>query len=104
MQRASGAVRDLPGTLGEELLNIFASTPPNLEQPPYEVIGENEGFELREYDSYVVATTYMANPVPDVELNDEVFSGGTKAGSPRGGGGGGGFGDGVCVWRNSPRA
>ncbi|CAM9388310.1 unnamed protein product, partial [Phaeothamnion confervicola] len=44
----------------EEANNIFESMPADLYSPRYTVVEKKDGYEIRKYDGYAVATTPMA--------------------------------------------
>mmetsp|Transcript_9800 Transcript_9800/g.17401 ORF Transcript_9800/g.17401 Transcript_9800/m.17401 type:complete len:217 (-) Transcript_9800:94-744(-) len=50
-------------------------TPEGLVGPPYRVLSQGEGYEIREYDSYNVASTSMS-PVDDPYTMDDLASSG----------------------------
>jgi len=52
----------------KEAKNIFSETPEGLVGPPYRVVSVAEGYEIREYDGYTVASTSMK------KVDDEQFN------------------------------
>uniref|UniRef100_A0A7R9ZGF5 SOUL heme-binding protein n=2 Tax=Pseudictyota dubia TaxID=2749911 RepID=A0A7R9ZGF5_9STRA len=58
-----------------EAKNVFSETPENLVGPEYTVVSRGEGYEIREYDEYDVASTSMAK-VGEPYSMDDVASGG----------------------------
>jgi len=46
--------------LVKEATNVFAETPVGLKEPPYVVVRRTDDYEIRDYDSYKVASTNMA--------------------------------------------
>jgi len=66
-----------PDTLrevGEEARNIFRRTPSGLEQPAFQVAAAGEGFEVRRYSSFTVATRRMAAGKSEGFSDGEGFS------------------------------
>jgi len=66
-----GQVRDALGRLlsaeglteaAEEAINALRSTPKGLEEPKFEVVAEGDGFEVRRYENFTVATRRMSAP------------------------------------------
>jgi len=56
-----------------EVGNVFLETPEGLEGPNYEVVRSTEDYEIRDYESYTVASTLCNNNNDDDE-DDGVFS------------------------------
>ena len=54
---------------------LFAETPDGLVGPAYRVLSRGEGYEIREYDSYTVASTSMSK-VDEPYTMDDLASGG----------------------------
>jgi len=52
----------------KEAKNIFSEIPEGLVGPPYRVVSVAEGYEIREYDGYTVASTSMK------KVDDEIFN------------------------------
>jgi len=50
------------GLVQQEARNAFSRTPEGLETPSYLVVGGGEQYELREYSSYSIASTYLGGP------------------------------------------
>lgn len=53
-------------TIAQEMRNVFNTTPEGLYTPPYEVLTSHPGYEMRRYESMVVAQT----PMQIEEVND----------------------------------
>jgi len=58
-----------------EVRNIFRDTPVGLEEPKYKVVGEGQGYEIREYEAYSAAATSMSKVGESYSLSD-ITSGG----------------------------
>mmetsp|Transcript_12999 Transcript_12999/g.17873 ORF Transcript_12999/g.17873 Transcript_12999/m.17873 type:complete len:476 (-) Transcript_12999:105-1532(-) len=61
--------------LATEAKNVFLETPEGLAGPKYKVVGKGEGYELREYEGYTVASTSMSK-VGEAYSMDDITSGG----------------------------
>mmetsp|Transcript_3686 Transcript_3686/g.4695 ORF Transcript_3686/g.4695 Transcript_3686/m.4695 type:complete len:465 (-) Transcript_3686:448-1842(-) len=61
--------------LATEAKNVFLETPEGLAGPKYKVVGKGQGYELREYDGYTVASTSMSM-VGEPYSMDDITSGG----------------------------
>lgn len=61
--------------IANEAKNLFAETPEGLVGPAYTVISTGEGYEIREYESYSVASTSMSK-VDEPYTMDDLASGG----------------------------
>ncbi|KAL7465972.1 hypothetical protein ACHAXS_006296 [Conticribra weissflogii] len=61
--------------IAAEARNVFMETPEGLAGPPYRVISKNEGYEIREYEGYTVASTSMSKVDEPYSL-DDLTSGG----------------------------
>jgi len=46
----------------DEAINALRSTPKGLEEPRFEVVSEGDGYEIRRYENFTVATRRMAAP------------------------------------------
>ena len=58
----------------QEIPNIFRSTPEGLKEPPYSLVKKTEDYELRDYETYVAASTSM---IEDEEYSvDDAFNSG----------------------------
>lgn len=58
----------------QEIPNIFRSTPEGLKEPPYSLVKKTEDYELRDYETYVAASTSM---MEDEEYSfDDAFNSG----------------------------
>jgi hypothetical protein len=58
-----------------EAKNVFLETPIGLEGPKYTVVEEGEGYEIREYEGYTVASTSMAMVGEPFSMDDVTKSG-----------------------------
>lgn len=58
-----------------EAKNVFLETPIGLEGPKYTVVEEGEGYEIREYEGYTVASTSMAMVGESFSMDDVTKSG-----------------------------
>mmetsp|Transcript_23018 Transcript_23018/g.54575 ORF Transcript_23018/g.54575 Transcript_23018/m.54575 type:complete len:501 (+) Transcript_23018:46-1548(+) len=62
-------------SVAKEAKNVFLETPEGLEGPAYKVLSKSEGYEIREYEAYTVASTSMAK-IGEPYSMDDVASGG----------------------------
>ena len=62
-------------SVAKEAKNVFLETPEGLEGPAYKVLSKGEGYEIREYEAYSVASTSMAK-IGEPYSMDDVASGG----------------------------
>lgn len=60
----------LPEELAKEAKNVFLETPQGYKGPSYTVLVEGEGYEIREYEGYTVASTNMGNVGEPYSMND----------------------------------
>jgi hypothetical protein len=67
--------------LVNEVQNVFLETPTGLQEPPYKVVETCEGYEIRDYDGYTVASTVIEG-----YLAEEVADDGSSRNSKEGGG------------------
>ncbi len=56
--------------LATEAKNVFLETPEGLVGPKYTVVSENEGYEIRDYEGYNVASTSMSKVGEPYSMND----------------------------------
>jgi len=61
--------------LQEEAKNVFRETPEGLVGPKYRVVSKHEGYEIREYEGYTVASTTMAKVDEPYTMDDLTSSG-----------------------------
>ena len=61
--------------IAKEARNIFLETPEDLVGPSYKVVEEADGYEIRDYEGYTVASTNMAK-VGEPYSVDDVVNGG----------------------------
>jgi hypothetical protein len=61
--------------LATEAKNVFLETPEGLVGPTYTVVAENEGYEIRDYEAYNVASTSMSK-VGEPYSADDITKGG----------------------------
>mmetsp|Transcript_22550 Transcript_22550/g.48831 ORF Transcript_22550/g.48831 Transcript_22550/m.48831 type:complete len:451 (-) Transcript_22550:75-1427(-) len=73
--RSISRIQEQTAEIAAEAKNVFAETPDGLVGPSYRVLSQGEGYELREYDSYSVASTSMAK-VDEPYTMDDLASGG----------------------------
>jgi len=68
-------LQEQTSTLANEAANIWRDTPENLVGPPYKVISTGEGYEIREYEGYQVASTNVARVGEKFSMDDVASSG-----------------------------
>jgi len=73
--RGISRIQEQTAEIAAEAKNVFAETPEGLVGPSYRVISKEEGYEIREYDSYTVASTSMSK-VDEPYTMDDLASGG----------------------------
>lgn len=73
--RGISRIQEQTAEIAAEAKNVFAETPEGLVGPSYRIISRGEGYEIREYDSYTVASTSMAK-VDEPYTMDDLASGG----------------------------
>lgn len=73
--RSISRIQEQTAEIAAEAKNVFAETPEGLVGPPYRVLSRGEGYEVREYDSYTVASTSMSQ-VDEPYTMDDLTSGG----------------------------
>lgn len=61
--------------LATEAKNVFLETPEGLEGPKYKVLSKSEGYEIRDYEGYNVASTSMSK-VGETYSMDDITKGG----------------------------
>jgi SOUL heme-binding protein len=59
----------------QEAKNIFLETPEGLQGPVYSVVAEQEGYEIRDYEGYTVASTTMGKVGEPYSMDDVASSG-----------------------------
>jgi anion-transporting ArsA/GET3 family ATPase len=60
----------LPQDFAKEAKNVFLETPQGYKGPSYSVLLEGEGYEIREYAGYTVASTNMGKVGEPYSMND----------------------------------
>jgi hypothetical protein len=70
--------------LVNEVQNVFLETPTGLQEPPYKVVETCEGYEIRDYDGYTVASTVIEGYLVEEE---DVADGSRRTSSSKEGGG-----------------
>eukprot|EP00585_Thalassiosira_rotula_P002002 CAMPEP_0196143008 /NCGR_PEP_ID=MMETSP0910-20130528/12562_1 /TAXON_ID=49265 /ORGANISM="Thalassiosira rotula, Strain GSO102" /LENGTH=455 /DNA_ID=CAMNT_0041404393 /DNA_START=22 /DNA_END=1389 /DNA_ORIENTATION=+ len=73
--RSISRIQEQTAEIAAEAKNVFLETPEGLVGPQYRVLSRGEGYEIREYDSYTVASTSMS-PVDEAYTMDDLASGG----------------------------
>ena len=73
--RSISRIQEQTAEIAAEVKNVFSEVPEGLEGPSYRVVSKGEGYEIREYDSYTVASTSMAK-VDEAYTMDDLASGG----------------------------
>mmetsp|Transcript_5710 Transcript_5710/g.8096 ORF Transcript_5710/g.8096 Transcript_5710/m.8096 type:complete len:456 (+) Transcript_5710:95-1462(+) len=68
-------LQEQTSSLANEAANIWRDTPENLDGPPYKVISVGEGYEIREYEGYSVASTNVARVGEKFSMDDVASSG-----------------------------
>jgi hypothetical protein len=61
---------DLEKELTKEAKNIFLGTPEGYQGPSYTVVSQEEGYEIRDYQGYSVASTNMGKVGEPYSMND----------------------------------
>ena len=59
----------------QEAKNIFLETPEGLQGPMYTIVAETEGYEIRDYEGYTVASTTMGKVGEPYSMDDVANSG-----------------------------
>jgi len=59
----------------QEIPNIFRSTPEGLKEPPYQLVKKTDEYELRDYETYVAASTSMLEDAESYSFDDAFNSG-----------------------------
>ena len=73
--RSISRIREQTAEFQKEAKNIFLETPEGLIGPQYRVVSKHEGYEIREYAGYSVASTSMTK-VEEPYTMDDLTSGG----------------------------
>ncbi|KAL7522957.1 hypothetical protein ACHAWX_007763 [Stephanocyclus meneghinianus] len=73
--RSISRIQEQTAELAQEAKNIFRETPEGLAGPPYRVVAEKDGYQIREYQGYIVASTSMTK-VDEPYTMDDLASGG----------------------------
>ncbi len=73
--RSINRIQEQTAELQKEAKNVFLETPEGLVGPKYRVISKDEGYEIREYEGYTVASTSMTK-VEEPYTMDDLTSGG----------------------------
>ncbi|KAL7444867.1 hypothetical protein ACHAXM_009692 [Skeletonema potamos] len=73
--RSITRIQEQTAELQKEAKNVFLETPEGLVGPKYIVLSKHEGYEIREYEGYTVASTSMTK-VEEPYTMDDLTSGG----------------------------
>jgi hypothetical protein len=73
--RSISRIQEQTAELAQEAKNIFRETPEGLAGPAYRLVAEKDGYEIREYQGYTVASTSMTK-VDEPYTMDDLASGG----------------------------
>lgn len=73
--RSITRIQEQTAELAQEAKNIFSETPEGLAGPSYRIVAQKEGYEIREYEGYTVASTSMTK-VDEPYTMDDLASGG----------------------------
>ncbi|KAL9180403.1 hypothetical protein ACHAXT_008373 [Thalassiosira profunda] len=73
--RGISRIQEQTAEIAAEAKNVFMETPEGLVGPPYRVLSKGEGYEIREYEAYTVASTSMSK-VDEPYTMDDLASGG----------------------------
>jgi hypothetical protein len=73
--RSISRIQEQTAELAAEARNVFSEVPEGLVGPTYRVLSSAEGYEIREYDSYTVASTFMAKVDEEYTMDDLASSG-----------------------------
>ena len=73
--RSISRIQEQTKEIAAEAKNVFSEVPEGLVGPSYTVLAQGEGYEIREYESYSVASTYMSK-VDEPYTMDDLASGG----------------------------
>jgi hypothetical protein len=68
-------IQEQTAELAQEAKNIFSETPEGLAGPSYRIVAQKDGYEIREYEGYTVASTSMTK-VDEPYTMDDLASGG----------------------------
>lgn len=75
VERIPERIRAQSEALVTETKNVFSETPVGLNEPPYTVVTTTDDYEVRQYESYDVATTTMGKVGEKVETTDVAATG-----------------------------
>lgn len=73
--RSITRIQEQTAELAQEAKNVFLETPEGLAGPAYRVVAQKDGYEIREYEGYTVASTSMTK-VDEPYTMDDLASGG----------------------------
>lgn len=73
--RSISRIQEQTAELAAEARNVFSEVPEGLVGPSYRVLSSAEGYEIREYDSYTVASTFMSKVDEEYTMDDLASSG-----------------------------
>lgn len=73
--RSISRIQEQTAEIAAEAKNVFRETPEGLVGPPYTVLSKGEGYEIREYGAYTVASSSMSK-VDEAYTMDDLASGG----------------------------
>jgi len=73
--RGISRIQEQTAELAAEARNVFSEMPEGLVGPSYRVLSRADGYEIREYDSYTVASTFMAKVDEEYSMDDLASSG-----------------------------
>ncbi|KAL3817525.1 hypothetical protein ACHAXA_003698 [Cyclostephanos tholiformis] len=73
--RSISRIQEQTAELAAEARNVFSEVPEGLVGPSYRVLSRAEGYEIREYDSYTVASTFMSKVDEEYTMDDLASSG-----------------------------
>lgn len=68
-------IQEQTAELAAEARNVFAEVPEGLVGPSYRVITKAAGYEIREYESYTVASAFMSKVGEEYAMDDLASSG-----------------------------
>ena len=73
--RGIARIQEQTAELAAEARNVFAEVPEGLVGPSYRVLTRAAGYEIREYESYTVASTFMSKVGEEYAMDDLASSG-----------------------------
>jgi hypothetical protein len=73
--RGISRIQEQTAELAAEARNVFSEIPEGLVGPSYRVLSRAEGYEIREYESYTVASTFMSKVDEEYSMDDLASSG-----------------------------